>query len=115
MSKETTEIKNKFAIVEVGGTQLRISDDGLYEINKIPGAKGDNFSTDKVLLIADGDTVHVGKPYVEGATVEFTIDSQKKGKKIDIFKYKAKARYRRSYGSRPLVSRLEVKKIKVSK
>ncbi|MBI2356898.1 50S ribosomal protein L21 [Candidatus Dojkabacteria bacterium] len=115
MSETTKEITKKYAIVDINGTQARLSEGDMVEGKKLAGEKGDKYVSEKVLLIADGENVEIGKPYIDGASVEFVIDSQKKGKKIDIFKYKAKARYRRSYGSRPLVTRLEVKKIKNSK
>lgn len=114
MADKTKEIKNKYAVVDVNGTQYKVEEGQEFESKKLVGAKGDKYVSDKVLLVVDGDNVMVGKPYVEGATVEFTIDSQKKGEKIDVLKFKAKARYRRSYGSRPLITRLKVKKIKTA-
>ncbi|KKR06041.1 MAG: 50S ribosomal protein L21 [candidate division WS6 bacterium GW2011_GWF2_39_15] len=113
---ETKNVKaEKFAIVDVNGTQIKVTEGLAYELKKVAGAKGSKYSSDKVLLISDGESTIVGKPYITGASVEFTIDSQKKGEKINVFKYKAKARYRRSYGSRAEITRLLVKKIKTSK
>lgn len=115
MSKETINENKSFAVVKVAGTQLKVQEGGKYEVRKVEGNKGDKLSISDVLLVSNGDSVLVGKPTVEGASVEFVIDSQKQGEKLAVFKYKAKARYRRSYGSRSLITRLEVKKIKLSK
>lgn len=103
----------KFAVVKVAGTQLKVEEGKTYEINKLEGLKGDKLVLDQVLLIADGEKVTVGKPIVKGAKVNCLIDSQKKGEKVDVFKYKAKARYRKTLGARPLVTRLFVEAIEI--
>src|SRR5690606_36769696 len=101
----------KFAVVEVAGTQLMVEPGGKYEINKLPGAKGDKVLLDKVLLVSDGKDAKVGAPYIDGAKVSAVIDSQKKDKKVRVFKYKSKSRYRRTYGHRAEITRLEIKDI----
>lgn len=109
MTKENTS--KKFAVIEISGTQLRVSEGLKYDVEKVEGNKGDKISVKEVLLIADGDDIKVGNPYIEGSTVELVIDSQKKGEKINGFRYKAKSRNRTRYGHRALISRVEVKKI----
>jgi large subunit ribosomal protein L21 len=64
-----------------------------------------------VLLIADGDKVTTGKPYVDGARVMATVNKNGKGDKIIVFKYKAKVRYRRRKGHRQLLTSLNIDKI----
>ncbi len=107
------EVKNeeKFAVIELAGTQLRVSEGDQYEVKKLSGNKGDTIEIDKVLMIVDGDDVKVGKPYIKDVKVTLEITSQKKGEKVKIFKYKAKSRYRRKYGHRPAITRVLVKKI----
>lgn len=99
---------SKFAVVEVNGEQLIVQEGGFYEINKIEGDKGTKMELDKVLLISDGEKLDLGKPYIDGAKVSVVIDSQKKDKKLRVFKFKAKSRYRKTYGSRALITRLHV-------
>lgn len=113
IKKESEEVvvNNVFAVIEIAGIQLIVEPNGKYEIGKIEGNKGDTIVVEKVLLHSNNGDVKIGKPYVDGYTVELEIDSQKKGKKIDIFKYKAKSRYRKSMGSRPFITRVAVKKI----
>ncbi|GAB4161034.1 MAG: hypothetical protein Fur003_4440 [Candidatus Dojkabacteria bacterium] len=107
------EAKNapRFAVIKLAGSQVKVVEGMKYEVKKLDGNKGDKLEVMEVLLTADGENVKVGKPYVAGAKVTLVIDSQKKGEKVRVFKYKAKARYRRAYGSRELITRVEVKKI----
>jgi large subunit ribosomal protein L21 len=66
---------------------------------------------DKVLMLADGDNVNVGKPLVDGARVLATAKKNGRGDKIIVFKYKAKVRYRRKNGHRQLFTTLSIDKI----
>ncbi len=74
-------------------------------------AEGDSVEVDKVLFIADGDRVTVGTPTVDGAKVIATSRGEVKGKKIIVFKYKPKVRYRKKTGHRQLYTRLVIDKI----
>jgi large subunit ribosomal protein L21 len=66
---------------------------------------------DRVLLIADGDSITVGNPVIEGARVVARTETSGKGKKVIVFKYKPKVRYRRKNGHRQLYTRLNIDKI----
>lgn len=65
----------------------------------------------EVLLLVNEDKIEVGKPKVSGAKVSLKVMGEEKGEKIDVVKYKAKARYRRHTGFRPLYSRIKIQKI----
>ena len=73
--------------------------------------EGSAVELDRVLLIADDDRVTVGTPTVGGAKVLATIQEEGKGKKIIVFRYKAKVRYRKKTGHRQLYTRLVIDKI----
>lgn len=103
----------KFAVVEVSGSQIKMLEGKKYEVDLMQGEKGDKVTLDKVLLVQDGEKTHMGKPYLEKAKVEATIDSQKKGEKIKGLIFKAKARYRKNYGHRSMITRLLIDKISV--
>lgn len=106
------EKKNeKFAIIELAGSQFKVKEGQRYEVKKLSGNKGDKIEIKNVLLVSDGEDTKIGEPYVDGAKVTLEILSQKKGEKIKVFKYKAKARYRRTYGHRPEITRVLIKKI----
>ena len=112
INKETEEKKNeKFAVIKLAGTQLKVFEGKQYEVNKLKGEKGDKLEIEEVLLVHDGKDTKIGAPLVKDAKVSLEITSQKKGEKIDVLKYKAKSRYRRRYGFRPQITRVIVKKI----
>ncbi|HOF79000.1 MAG TPA: 50S ribosomal protein L21 [Candidatus Dojkabacteria bacterium] len=112
VKEETKKVsKNKFAVIAISGVQLKVYEGKEYEINKLVGNKGDKIEISEVLLIADGEDIKIGNPYIEGSKVSLEISSQKKGEKINGLKYKAKSRYRKHFGSRPLITKVLVKKI----
>ena len=74
-------------------------------------AEGDIVELDRVLLIADGDNITAGEPLVDGARVLATAQKNGRGKKIIVFKYKPKVRYRKKTGHRQLYTRLVIDKI----
>nr|MBN1858445.1 50S ribosomal protein L21 [Candidatus Bipolaricaulota bacterium] len=69
---------------------------------------GDELSFDKVLLIVDKDDVRVGTPYLEGATVNGTLDEEGRGDKVIVYKFKRKKGYRRKQGHRQAYMRTRV-------
>ncbi|HNR52952.1 MAG TPA: 50S ribosomal protein L21 [Candidatus Dojkabacteria bacterium] len=112
VKEETKKVsKDKFAVIAISGVQLKVYEGKEYEINKLVGNKGDKIEISEVLLIADGEDIKIGNPYIEGSKVSLEISSQKKGEKINGLKYKAKSRYRKHFGSRPLITKVLVKKI----
>ena len=74
-------------------------------------AEGSTVDLDRVLLIADGDKVTLGKPTVDGAKVVATSQGEGKAKKIIVLKYKPKVRYRRKMGHRQLYTRLAIDRV----
>jgi large subunit ribosomal protein L21 len=74
-------------------------------------AEGDTVELDKVLLIANGDKVTVGTPAIDRAKVIATSKGEGKAKKIIVFKYKPKVRYRKKTGHRQLYTRLSIDEI----
>ena len=74
-------------------------------------AEGDSIDLERVLLIADGDNLTVGAPTVEGAKVVATSQGEGKSKKIVVFKYKPKVRYRKKTGHRQFYTRLIIDQI----
>jgi large subunit ribosomal protein L21 len=110
--EEKTQKENeKFAVIKLAGTQLKVFEGKEYEVNKLSGEKGDKIEIEEVLLVHDGKDTKIGTPTVKDAKVTLEITSQKKGEKIEGLIYKAKSRYRKHYGSRPLITRVLVKKI----
>jgi len=100
-----------YAIVATGGKQYRVEPGQRLEIEKLDAAGGSQIELGEVLLVADGDNVTVGQPTVPGARVVADVVGEVKGRKIIIFKYKNKVRYRRKTGHRQRYSRVVVRDI----
>ena len=73
--------------------------------------EGGTVELDRVLLIADGDEVTVGKPVIDDAKVLATAQRNGRGDKVIVFKYKSKVRYRRKTGHRPIYTSLAIDRI----
>ena len=101
----------KYAVIEASGAQHKVTEGESFTLEKLDGEKGENIEFDKVLLIVDENEVKVGAPYVEKARVKAVIEEQFKDKKLYVYKYKPKVRYRRKTGHRQLKTKVSVKKI----
>jgi large subunit ribosomal protein L21 len=100
-----------FAIIETGGKQYKVSPRQKVKIEKLNAETGANFIFDKVLLVADGEDVKIGAPYVSGAKVEAKILKQGRDKKKIVFKYHSKTRYRKKKGHRQHFTEVEIVKV----
>lgn len=89
-----------YALIQTGGKQYRVSPGEEVKVEKLPGKIGETVTFDKVLLTSDGETVNLGKPYLENARVAGRITNHGRNKKIVIFKYKRRKGYRRKQGHR---------------
>ncbi len=100
-----------YAIIETGGKQYKVTEGQTIEVERLAAEEGGKVKLDKVLVIADGDNITVGKPYIDGARVIATVKKNDRGDKITIFKYKAKVRYRRKKGHHQLNTSLNIDNI----
>lgn len=99
------------AVIETGGKQYKVSVGQKFKIDKIASESGKTVSFDKVLLLYDEKESKIGRPYIEGASVEGEILKQGRSKKVIVFKYKPKKRYRVKKGHRQDFTEIEIKKI----
>jgi large subunit ribosomal protein L21 len=98
----------KYAIVKIKGQQHKVSEGDEILVDKLGTDKPDV----KVLLVVNEKNVKIGKPEVKGAKVKIKIlEAEEKGKKLYVQTFKAKSRYRRKIGFRPIYSRLLIEKI----
>lgn len=89
-----------YAVVATGGKQYRVEEGDVVRIEKIPGEVGESISFDRVLMISDGEALTIGRPVVENAAVDGRIVEQDRAKKVLVFKYKRRKRFRRKQGHR---------------
>ncbi len=102
----------KFAVIQTGGKQYKVSAGDKIKIEKIEGAKDAILSFDKVLLTAEkGGEVKIGTPYAEGVKVKAKILKQGRDRKKIVFKYHSKTRYRKKKGHRQNYTEVEILEI----
>jgi len=100
-----------YAVVETGGKQYRVAQGDVIDVERLAVEEGGIVELDRVLLLAEGGKVKVGTPTVEGAKVTADVLGEAKGKKVIVFKYKSKVRYRRKKGHRQIHTQLKIKDI----
>ena len=103
-----------YAIVEIGGTQIRVEPGRFYDINLLAAEPDSGYTIDKVLLVNNDNEVSVGRPYVEGATVEGTVMRHRRGKKVIVYKMKPKKKTRKKRGHRQELTRLMIDSISMN-
>jgi len=100
-----------FAIIRVSGKQYRVEKGTQVLVDQLDTQVGENVENVEVLMLGDGDNIQVGAPTVAGATVSATVVRHQLGKKIRVFKYKAKKNYRRRIGARAHQTLLKIDSI----
>ena len=97
-----------YAVIRTGGKQYTVRPGESLDVEKLEGEVGARIELQDVLMVADGDDVKVGAPTVDGARVVAEIVEHGKHKKVTVFKYKSKIRYRKRTGHRQQFTRLRV-------
>lgn len=105
----------KYAVIAISGSQYQIEEGQTITIDNHGMEEKKTISTDQVLLLVNGDKVEIGQPLVKNATVQYQVIKNYKGKKLRIFKYKAKSRYRRTMGFRHQLTDIKITKISLKK
>jgi len=102
-----------YAVVSTGGKQYRIQEGDILRVEKIPGEVGTPITFENVLLYSDGEKMSIGQPVLENISVNGHIVEQGKAKKIIVFKYKRRKRFRRKQGHRQQFTAVKIDKIEV--
>lgn len=102
-----------YAIVDTGGKQYKVQEGEILRVEKLAGEVGDTISFDKVLMFSDDENVNIGTPLLEDIAVSGHIVEQGKAKKIIVFKYKRRKRYRRKRGHRQQFTAVKIDSIKI--
>ena len=100
-----------YAIVETGGKQILVEPGRFYDIDLLPVDPESDYTIDKVLLVNNDDEVTVGRPFIEGATVEGTVMRHRRGKKVIVYKMQPKKKTRKKRGHRQELTRLMIDSI----
>ena len=97
-----------FAIIETGGKQYKVNEGDVIFIEKLEAEEGSTVVFDSVKAISRDGALKIGTPNVEGAKVTATVMKNGKGKKIYIFKYKAKKNEKKKMGHRQPYTKVQI-------
>ncbi|MDD7386948.1 MAG: 50S ribosomal protein L21 [Candidatus Faecousia sp.] len=99
------------AVIVTGGKQYTVSEGDVLFVEKLNAEADETVKFDQVLAVVDGENTKIGTPVVEGAAVEAKVIKNGKGKKIVVFKYKAKKNEKSKMGHRQPYTKVEITKI----
>ena len=97
-----------FAVFSSGGKQHRVTEGEVIKLELLKAEPGEAVVFDKVLLVADGDQVSVGRPYLDGGTVTAEVIGHDRAKKIRVIKFKRRKDYLRTQGHRQSYTQLKI-------
>ena len=100
-----------YAVIEACGKQYKVEEKDVVFFEKLDAEEGKKVTFDKVILVSDDGKVQVGNPYVKGVKVEGKVVAHGKGKKIIVFKMKAKKNERKKQGHRQPYTKVKIEKI----
>ena len=103
-----------YAVIKSGGKQYRVAEGDVVRVEKLEIESGAPVEFKDVLLVKTDAKTYIGQPLVEGASVQGVLESQGKGDKVLVFKYKAKKQYRRTRGHRQQHSQVRIEKINLA-
>ena len=112
-SSENSSSSGSYAIVEASGTQFWLEANRYYDFDRIKANVDEVITLDKVLLLNDSKGTTLGKPYIEGASVEVKVMEHRRGPKIIVYKMRPKKKTRRKSGHRQELTRVLVQSISV--
>lgn len=97
-----------YAVIKTGGKQYRVQEGDTLRVEKIDADEGANITLDQVLLVADGDNIQVGAPYLEGGKVSATVKTHGRGEKIKMIKLRRRKHHRKQMGHRQYFTELHI-------
>jgi large subunit ribosomal protein L21 len=97
-----------YAVIQTGGKQYRVAPGQSLKVETIAGDEGAEISIKEVLLVADGDSIRVGKPLLEGAQVRAKIVKHGRTTKVHIIKFKRRKTYKRQAGHRQNFTEIQI-------
>ena len=99
-----------YAIIATGGKQYKVSEGDVIKVEKLDAKVGESFTFYQVLIVNNGE-VKVGDPTVAGASVEASVVSEGRGKKVIVYRYKRKSGYHKKNGHRQSYTEVKIEKI----
>jgi len=97
-----------YAVISTGGKQYKLAQGDVCRVEKLDAEEGATVDLDKVLMIADGDNINIGTPFVDGGKVTATIKSHGRAKKVEIMKFRRRKHHQKRTGHRQYYTEIEV-------
>ncbi|MGV6807305.1 MAG: 50S ribosomal protein L21 [bacterium] len=97
-----------YAVIESGGKQHRVVEGEVIRLEKLDVATGETIDFDKVLMVADGDNVQVGAPFVDGSKVSAEVVNHGRGDKVRIIKFRRRKHHRKQMGHRQWFTEVKI-------
>ncbi len=98
-----------YAIVSIGGFQFRATPNAVLRVPRLDTEVGSEVTLDRILLLAEGETIQVGQPFVEGKALKAEVVRHGKDVKVIVFKKKRRKKYRRKNGHRQMFTEIRVR------
>ncbi len=100
-----------YAVIRTGGKQYKVQEEQILQVEKLDGTEGSQIEFDDVLMVSDGETITLGTPVVENASVKAHVLEQGRGKKQLVFKYKRRKGYRKMRGHKQCFTEIKIDSI----
>ncbi|HLB32763.1 MAG: 50S ribosomal protein L21 [Verrucomicrobia bacterium RIFCSPHIGHO2_12_FULL_41_10] len=102
-----------YAIIQTGGKQYRVSEGDILDVEKLDVATGQSTTLTDVLMVANGDQVTFGAPFISQASVQAEVIDQWKGEKVIAFKFRRRKGYHRTVGHRRQLTKLKITSVTI--
>jgi len=97
-----------YAVIQTGGKQYRVCEGDTLKVEKLRAEAGESVDLDKVLMVVDGESVSVGRPYLEGGKVSATVEGHGRGEKVRILKFRRRKHHLKRQGHRQWYTSLKI-------
>ena len=97
-----------YAVIKTGGKQYRVEEGQTLNVEKLDADAGSSIDLDEVLMVANGDDVKIGTPYVESGKVSAEVVAHGRGDKIRIVKFKRRKHFRKQMGHRQSYTTIKI-------
>ena len=97
-----------YAVVKTGGKQYKLAQGDICRVEKLDAEEGASVELDKVLMVADGDSINIGSPFIEGGKVTAVVKAHGRAKKVEIMKFRRRKHHQKKTGHRQYFTEIEV-------
>lgn len=104
-----------YAVIKTGGKQYRVKEGETLKVERLDIDPGKQVDLQEVLMVADGDDIKVGAPFLKSGKVTATVKSHGRGKKVEIVKFRRRKHHRKQMGHRQSYTELQIEKISAGK